>query len=217
MNKTWTTAIVMIISLTMLAGCGKKPEASAPTENDTVQGSQVSQDLTNQGASQKPMSKDDNTVSAAPGTNTGDGKASASNTDKKESTAQKTEHIKVYYADDQLLELKEAERTISFKDEAGKYEAVLQALQKTEDPKLIALWAKIDIKSVKFKNGEVTIDITLPDEARQGTDGELFILDSLKKTLFQFDEVKSIELLVDGQKLDSLMGQADLDHPITRN
>jgi hypothetical protein len=41
-------------------------------------------------------------------------------------------------------------------------------------------------------------------------------MQAIPKTLFQFQEVKTIELLVDGKKLDSLMGHVDLPHPIPR-
>lgn len=48
-------------------------------------------------------------------------------------------------------------------------------------------------------------------------DWEQFALEALKNTLFQFDEVKSIELLVDGEVVESLIGHAELEHPILRD
>lgn len=61
------------------------------------------------------------------------------------------------------------------------------------------------------------MDVHMPDEARLGAGGEQFALDALTKTMFQFDEVKSVELLVDGAKVESLMGHVDLEHPLTRH
>ena len=34
--------------------------------------------------------------------------------------------------------------------------------------------------------------------------------------MFQFEEVQQIELTVDGQQVESLMGHVDLEHPMNR-
>jgi hypothetical protein len=44
----------------------------------------------------------------------------------------------------------------------------------------------------------------------------MFAIDALQKTFFQFDEVQSLELLVDGNQIESLMGHVELEHPMTR-
>lgn len=128
-----------------------------------------------------------------------------------------TKTIDSYYTDDQMLELKKVSKDISYSSETEKYEAALKTLQDSSNTDLFPLWEKVVFKSVKFENGELTVDITLPDEARLGAGGESLALDSLKQTLFQFSEVKSIELLVDGAQVESLMGHDELEHPMTRN
>lgn len=67
-----------------------------------------------------------------------------------------------------------------------------------------------------LKDGQVTVDLSLPDAARLGSPGEEMLLDALKKTLFQFSEVKTIEILLDGKQVESLMGHMELPHPIKR-
>lgn len=124
--------------------------------------------------------------------------------------------IKVYYTDDNLTDLIEKEANVSFKEPVGKYEAALQALKSSPDGKLTALWSGIDIRSVAFENGALTMDIHIPDEARLGAPGESLMLEAVRQTLFQFPEVQSIEILVDGQKIESLMGHVDLPHPMLR-
>jgi hypothetical protein len=49
-----------------------------------------------------------------------------------------------------------------------------------------------------------------------GAPGEDFFLQALKKTAFQFPEVKTLSVLKDGQKVESLMGHMDLPYPIKR-
>ncbi|GJM74873.1 hypothetical protein HMSSN036_70890 [Paenibacillus macerans] len=76
---------------------------------------------------------------------------------------------------------------------------------------------KLNSAAFSEANGELALDIELPDEARLGAGGEALAIDALKKTMFQFDEVKQIEVTVGGEKVESLMGHADLEHPITRS
>lgn len=123
--------------------------------------------------------------------------------------------IQVYVTDSELMELFPVQRQITYRDEARKYEEAFKALQ-TSDEGYISLWDKVILNSVECSNGQVNIDITLPDEARLGAGGESFAIDSLKQTMFQFEEVKQIELTVDGQQLDTLMGHVDLEHPINK-
>ncbi|MNC60821.1 Sporulation and spore germination [compost metagenome] len=78
------------------------------------------------------------------------------------------------------------------------------------------LWGGIELKSLKFADGQITMDIHKPDEAQLGAGGEALAISALAQTLFQFEEVKSIEVLVDGEQVESLMGHVDLEHPMTR-
>lgn len=158
--------------------------------------------------------KDSEEVTSGEGSSHGD--VDHSSTDQK---AIETEEIRldiqVYLTDNELMELFPLPRQIVYRDEAMKYEEAFKALQTSEEA-YISLWNKVILNSAEFSNGQVNIDITLPDEARLGAGGESFAIDSLKQTMFQFEEVKQIELTVDGQQLDTLMGHVDLDHPIKK-
>ncbi|KQO01225.1 GerMN domain-containing protein [Paenibacillus sp. Leaf72] len=125
--------------------------------------------------------------------------------------------IEVFFSDPQGEKLDKAGVQISFSTPVEKYTEAFKALQQSDNAELIPLWSKeIELKSVHFKNGALTLDIHMPDTARLGSGSEIFALDALTWTLFQFVEVKTIDLLVDGKQLESLMGHADLEHPITR-
>lgn len=224
MNKKLLSAALLALVMVAGAGCGQKP-AAAPAQQEAAQQT----DDTSVNAAQS-----DQTDAAEPGEagNAQEEKEAGTNhqadqTDKHEDTDkpdQKTEQaseqkqtIEVYYTDPEELELKKSEKEIRYGQENDKYKAAFKALQESGDSNLIPLWGKMELKSLEFKDGLVTLDIHMPDEARLGAGGEQFALDALTKTMFQFKEVESIELLVDGQKLESLMGHMDLDHPIKRN
>ncbi|OAB46830.1 GerMN domain-containing protein [Paenibacillus antarcticus] len=204
MNKKWWCTGLLALVVVIGTGCGDKPQAGAsnstneaPTEVVTVPEKEV------------------------PATNAGDkGAEGAEDVDKDkgkvEQVSSKKETISVYYTDPQEMELKQSKLEITFEDDLQKYKAAFKALQSSNNDELIPLWGKVELKSLDMKDGAITMDIHLPDEARLGSGGEMFALESLQNTLFQFDEVKSIELLVDGQQVESLMGHADLEHPMTK-
>ncbi|MWC28532.1 GerMN domain-containing protein [Paenibacillus sp. MMS18-CY102] len=124
--------------------------------------------------------------------------------------------IHVYYSDSDLSVLVEQNRDITFANDSEKITATLQALQSEAQGNAVSLWNKVEVLSSGFKDGAVSIDLHIPEEARFGAPGEVMALEALKKTLFQFDEVTSIDILVDGQALDSLMGHEELPHPIVK-
>ncbi|WP_342437606.1 GerMN domain-containing protein [Paenibacillus sp. FSL L8-0436] len=127
-----------------------------------------------------------------------------------------TQEIQVYYVDTQLTKLEKSTKEITFKDNSDKYSKTFVALESNDQTQLVSLWNKIDLLSTKFEQGMLTLDVHIPDEARLGAGGELLALDALSETFFQFEEVQSIDLLVDGESPESLMGHAELDHPINR-
>lgn len=201
MNKKKWVFGVLILLMVLSAGCGQKPQASPGnnSQNEGIENNSVSDPVT-----------------VSPGNSTESSGNNTVESDTKEPKETK-ETIETYYTDDQMMDLKQASKEITYSGDNEKYEAVLKTLQDSGSADLFALWEKVIFNSAKFADGELTVDITLPDEARLGAGGESLAIDSLKQTMFQFTEVKTIELLVDGAKVDSLMGHVELEHPMTRN
>lgn len=200
MKKTgW--AILMLVLMLGLAGCGDKPQAAAPGD-----GNSTDNGITAPGAAEP------DSVSASDG---GEADIPEAQEDEVALTDESTDTIQVFFTDDNLEQLITIEREISYGDEAAKYEAAFQALQ-TADPGMMSLWEKVILRQIDLKDGLLTIDITLPDEARLGAGGEALAIDALTETFFQFDEVKQLELTVDGEKLESLMGHVELEHPYSK-
>lgn len=133
-----------------------------------------------------------------------------------EENNKQTQEIQVYYVDAQLTQLEKKTKEITFEDTSDKYSKTFAALQSKDQTELVSLWNKVDLLSTKFNQGILVLDLHIPDEARLGSGGELLALDALKETFFQFEEVNSIDLLVDGKSPESLMGHAELEHPINR-
>ncbi|MGG4093262.1 GerMN domain-containing protein [Paenibacillus lautus] len=197
-KKIWSAGLLAAVML-IGAGCGQKPGA-AP---DNTPG-------------QVTPAPDDQTGQSNNGTSNGSGGSSTGSGSEVTTPEAKTESIKAYYTDPDMMELVEGTAEISYKVDQEKYEAAYQALQKSGNAEMIPLWDKIGLNSLKFENGALTLDVTVPDEANLGAGGESFAVDAIKKTFFQFDEVKSLQILVDGQQTESLMGHVDLENPMTR-
>ncbi|MCQ6560319.1 GerMN domain-containing protein [Paenibacillus mendelii] len=129
---------------------------------------------------------------------------------------QQKQQIKVYYTDEELTGLIEQTSEIVYENDTEKIEEAFKALQSSGSDGAMSLWEKVKLLSAKIENGAVTLDIELPDEARFGAPGEALALEAIQKTMFQLDEVASLDILVAGEKVDSLMGHETLDHPIVK-
>ncbi|MBY9081705.1 GerMN domain-containing protein [Paenibacillus sp. HN-1] len=222
MNKKIGVIGIASALLLVLGGCGDKP-AAAPDEGgistptvvsgaDSSQEPSASPEVSAPASASPQPSESEASPSQAPASAAASPSASTAPEAEKQNQT-----ISVYYTDQQVTELKEAKAQIRFAQDTDKYTEAFKALQNSDSSDLISLWGKMELKSLKFENGQIVMDIHKPDEAQLGAGGESFALSALTKTLFQFPEVKSIELLVDGQQVESLMGHADLLHPMTRD
>ena len=223
-NKKWWMITLLAAMLMVVTACGADKPTAAPSEQ---QGSDVEQpdDSTDVQTNEDPVSTDepaesvtnDETGTGA-GTSAGgttEGSTNGATTAPSEETKQET--IKVFYTDPEQLELKETTREITFKSDWSKYESAFKALQKSDSDELVPLWSdEITINKLEVDGGNVTLDLKIPATANLGSGGEQFALDALKQTFFQFDEVTSLELLVDGEQTESLMGHVELEHPMTK-
>jgi ABC-type glycerol-3-phosphate transport system substrate-binding protein len=124
--------------------------------------------------------------------------------------------IILYYGNENGDELVPKEVTLEPSTNTSQYLETLNALTKSSDEKAIALFDGFTFHSADLKDSTLNIDLTLPTESKLGAPGEDLLLQSLKKTLFQFKELSAIEVLVDGKKVESLLGHVELPHPILK-
>ncbi|MCI7064556.1 MAG: GerMN domain-containing protein, partial [Mitsuokella jalaludinii] len=74
------------------------------------------------------------------------------------------------------------------------------------------------LRSVKVENGTATVDFTgdLVKDFVGGSTGETMLVGSVVDTLTEFPEVKKVQILIDGKKVESLSGHMDLSQPMGR-
>ncbi|GIP41600.1 hypothetical protein J45TS6_00590 [Paenibacillus sp. J45TS6] len=220
-NKKWWMITLLAAMLLVVTACGadKPPLAPSgqqgngagesgvdnlqPTE-DPVNTEEPGDDVTNGDPEGTPVTG-----------GTTEGQANGGATTPSEENKQET--ITLFYTDPEQLELKETKGEITFKTDWSKYESAFKALQKSDSEELIPLWSEeITINKLEVDGGKITLDLKIPATANLGSGGEQFALDALKQTFFQFEEVTSLELLVDGEQKESLMGHVELEHPMTK-
>ncbi|MCU6708291.1 GerMN domain-containing protein [Paenibacillus sp. J5C_2022] len=200
--KAKTTISLLLatgLMLAALSGCGaqSKPE-------DASQGAKPDANAAEGSANDNKQTSDD------------ESKGELQEEAVQEEASQETEVV-IYGSDDELLQLTERKATIESEDGQDLIVKAVAELQKDGEDGQLSLWSRIVIKEIQLDDdGAVTIDIHIPDEARLGAPGERLLVDSLLNTLFQFPEVHTIELLVDGEVMESLMGHVELTHPFAR-
>ena len=138
------------------------------------------------------------------------------------SSAEKKEQkltIKVYYPDEQGMKLIADKRTITL-DQQEKYTAAMESLLEgtTEKGQTNIIPKQTKLRSVKVANGTATVDFTgdLRKDFVGGSTGETMLVGSIVDTLTEFPEVKKVQILIDGKKVESLGGHMDLSQPLTR-
>ena len=128
-----------------------------------------------------------------------------------------TAAVKYYVSDADMSKLIELTAEVRADAEGGVYRAALEALRKTDEAKgEYSLWTGVEFRSVEAKDGILTVDVSIPEDARLGAPGEALALEAITKTAFQFEEIRGLDILVNGEQTDSLMGHEFLEHPILR-
>ncbi|MFB9330533.1 GerMN domain-containing protein [Paenibacillus aurantiacus] len=204
MGASYLLCTILAASL-LLTACGAKgdvssePDAVTAAGNEQATNEQQAQPAQEQSEEQQETAKSDQ---EAPQVTVEEAKAA----------------VNVYYTDEEQTGLSERTRELVYKasDSKSKFEAAFKALQQDGDNGEVSLWKYAELLRVSVDGQAVTLDIHLPDEARFGAPGESLAIESLTKTFFQFDDVASIDILIDGEQADSLMGHETLDHPIVK-
>ncbi|MDN5294360.1 MAG: germination protein [Eubacteriales bacterium] len=140
-------------------------------------------------------------------------------TEQKE-TSEKEEKTQVvlYFATPDARGLKAEKREIT--KVSGIAKAALEELIKgPRTPGLSpTLPTKTRILGINIKDGTATVDFSREiREGVAGSAGEQLAIFSVVNTLTEFPTIKRVQFLIEGEKIETLAGHADLSQPITRN
>ncbi len=186
--KRLLLALVAILALVLVAGCNSQKDSPE--------------------TSSAPASSAISTQS--------DSKENPKDTGSKETNGKLT--LTVYFPNEEGTKLLAEKRTVD--GNKDKYTAAVEALLAgpKEKGSVAILPKQTKLRSVKVSNGVAKVDFTkgLQKSFVGGSTGEEMLVGSLVDTLTEFDEVKKVQILVEGKELDSLSGHMDLSVPIAR-
>jgi spore germination protein GerM len=126
------------------------------------------------------------------------------------------ETITAYFTDPSLTEVRNHEVTISYKDDAQKYEQAFLSLTQSPEAGYEPLWVSGQWNGAELEDGVIKINLSKVQDQQLGSTGEKFAIEALTQTFFEFDEIRSIQLLVEGQVAETLMGHVDISKPFNR-
>lgn len=189
--------LAMVAMFILVAGCDKQPPPEQKNDSPkTVQTEKPEQ----KPAENKPEKP------AAPQNDSG----------KKIQSAE----VKVYYPDESGTKLVPVEKKIQFANESEKYSAALSELmQKPKDKNLTTVFpSHAKVKSVTREGDTAVVDFdsSIVKGFVGGSTGEEFLVNSVVDTLTEFNEIKQVKFLIDGQEIETLSGHMDLSEPVKR-
>lgn len=146
------------------------------------------------------------------------GSSSSSSSSSQSGSKAKLVNIKVYYPDENATGLVAVEKSI--KDTDNKYQAAVEALMAGTDKKGLAnvfpKKAKLLQVTVSGKVAKVDFSRELQKNFVGGSTGEEMLVGSVVNTLTEFQEIQKVQILVDGQEVETLSGHMDLSQPLPR-
>ena len=189
-SKRWLAACLMALTLLVTAGC------------DQGQGTGNS--------------------SASSGTVTKVQEKQEPQTEKKEEKkAQPQEFsINVYYPNADGTKLIAVKRKVKSTAAEDKYTAAVKSLmQGTKEKSQTSIIPKqAKLRSVKVEGGVARVDFSqdLVKHFVGGSTGEEMLVGSIVNTLTEFPEVKQVQILIEGNSVETIAGHMDLSTPVAR-
>lgn len=133
--------------------------------------------------------------------------------------------VTLYFSDDQIMYLLPELRTIEIKESDNPTPLLAEAIVKEliAGPKNEKLSKTIPpeskLNSIKIEDNMVYVDMSEEFKSKHwgGSSGEIMTIGSLANSLTEIDGIEKVQLLINGQKTDTLAGHLDISQPITRD
>lgn len=127
--------------------------------------------------------------------------------------------LKYYFPNEEGTKLIAVTKKVKVLDK-DKYKSAMTELLKGTDKKgtITIIPKKTKLKSVKVKDNVATVDFS-GDMVKYfvgGSTGEELMIASIVNTLTEFNEIKSVKILIDGKEVETIAGHMDLTAPISR-
>ena len=198
MPMKWKKSILCLSALAILCvagGCDPQGEKALPSSSSSSSSSSVasSSGVSSSGSVPAPVAKKEEAKELA---------------------------VKLYYPKDDGSALVAVSRKVKISEGKDKYTAVIQSLMEgtKENGQTTIIPKRTKLRSVKMKDGVAYVDFSgdLTKHFVGGSTGEEMLVGSVVNTLTEFPEVKSVQILIDGETVESIAGHMDLTVPVKR-
>lgn len=197
--KKYVLCVMSLAILLVAGGCDPQGEKS---------------DVISSSSSSSSTSTSKMSSSASSASSSGSGEHVAKPAEQKEIT------VKVYYPNNEGTKLVSVSRKVKLKDGVDKYTAAMQSLMQgtKEAGQNSILPRQVKLRGVKVQEGVAKVDFSgnIVKHFVGGSTGEEMLVASVVNTLTEFPEVTSVQILIDGQPVETLAGHMDLTAPIKR-
>lgn len=122
--------------------------------------------------------------------------------------------VQLFMTDESAEEVVELQTELIWNNQS-KYKTVFQALTSSHGNTAISLWEDWNLIDASIADGLLTLNLDGPEEG-VGSSIERLMLLSLLKTMFQFSEVEKVQILIGGEKKETLSGHIDIFDPFIK-
>lgn len=134
---------------------------------------------------------------------------------------EKKEKVTLYFGDKEAMFLIPEEREVVVPEDKSLEVVVLEELIKgPQNPELaITIPKEARVRSVQVENGIANVDFSKEFQTNHwgGSAGEMMTLSSVTNSLASLPGIDKVQFLLEGQKLESILGHADNTQPIAPN
>ena len=128
--------------------------------------------------------------------------------------------LKLYYPNEDGSRLLPVVKKTKLEKGQNAYTVAIKTLLETEPGtgKMRIIPQGTQLRNVKLVNGVARVDFSkdLVKKFNGGSTGELMLVGSIVDTLTEFPEVKSVQLMVEGQEIETIAGHMDTAAPLKR-
>jgi len=133
--------------------------------------------------------------------------------------------VTLYFSDEQVMHLLPEKRTVKIQESDNPAPSLAEAIVKEliAGPKNEKLTKTIPpesrLNSIKIEGNLAYVDMSEEFKSRHwgGSSGEIMTIGSLVNSLTEIDGIDRVQLLINGQKTDTLAGHYDTSQPIARD
>jgi hypothetical protein len=126
-------------------------------------------------------------------------------------------NVTLYYVDVDLMGLQEETHTIEYLEKSDLYHQIWERLSEPTDAKHLSLWTSFSVHHIGLVDELLVVDLSPPSESQMGSSAEGLAIQALLQSFGQLEGVMHIQLLINGEKEETLAGHVTILEPFSKD